>query len=766
MQKRELIRKLTQLLPSQFEELLFRLDVPSSISPSPMMPQIQRASELVRLVKSNALLSKLEAFLNEIDKKAPQSIVSPEKEVILSSGSEIGKYKLEALIAKGGFSEVWRARDDRGQLVALKVAKAPDALQSAILRRELQLLQSGKLQGVSAPIDMFSEGDKLYTVSEFHQGTSLNLWQAERRTLSQILLLYARIAEITDNLHSEGIIHRDLSPMNILVRPDSSPVIIDLGLAQRIERPDFLTSQRFFIGTASYVPAETFRGEPQLTTSSDIYSLGVMLYSALFGKLPRNIDDNQQDFVRMSMLGEFSEQFYDQIFLLRPLGLSDLIRSMLSYVPAQRPSSATVKQNLLEAIEKIEKIKNANLWIVPFDQATKNYLHSLLDIQIPDNRDQIRQSNHGSAELFERIATIERHLEKTARLTESLAIELQGLGSLKEEQLERVIRRSLVLALSELKMENPTSTPNVDKAVEFIASLTTKISTTSIEPEHVHVAILIALDEEFDQFLELIPQDYKAIRDEKYGGHDFTVQIPSARSMGYRCVARLIGSMGPETARGVAERLLDRWKPQVAVMLGIAASLDSDIKLGDVVVATQIDAYATTLKAKQNSSGFYLQHRGTVYSGDHVFLEVLKDLKHVHKQLFSDWQTRCYQELETILKLEHKAILNLKGLPDDLPKLHRVHLASGPVVGAAEAYTEWLQTRDGTIKALEMEAAGLAAAAHARRQPIRTLILRGISDFGDQRKTELDKLARGGVRKYAMRNAVRLFLALLQENLL
>ena len=108
-----------------------------------------------------------------------------------------------------------------------------------------------------------------------------------------------------------------------------------------------------------------------------------------------------------------------------------------------------------------------------------------------------------------------------------------------------------------------------------------------------------------------------------------------------------------------------------------------------------------------------------------------------------------------------------EGLVRGAPSITDAHLASGPVVGAAQQFTEWLRSkRDRNLKALEMESAGLMAAAVRRVEPARTLIIRGISDYGDKRKEQLDKVGEGALRRYAMRNATRLLFHLLETGVL
>jgi nucleoside phosphorylase len=285
----------------------------------------------------------------------------------------------------------------------------------------------------------------------------------------------------------------------------------------------------------------------------------------------------------------------------------------------------------------------------------------------------------------------------------------------------------------------------------------------SRQAQPVDLAIIIALAEEFEQLVDLLPAPPTPVRDEELGGYDYRFVFRGAVAE-HICVARFIGDMGPTKAQAITSQVLSKWKPAAAVMLGIAASLDSDdAKLGDVVVAQQVDAYAENLKAKPNSDGsFRLQHGGRVYSGDWGFVQECTHLKHAHRAAFEDWQGECTRDLAHLVEAAILEPLQTSGFMRTKPFLLPVHLASGPVVGATQAYSDWLHERDRSLKALEMEAAGFMAASQDRLAKTPTLVVRGISDFGDEQKKKLDTIGTGSVRKYAMRNAVR-FLWLLVD---
>lgn len=273
------------------------------------------------------------------------------------------------------------------------------------------------------------------------------------------------------------------------------------------------------------------------------------------------------------------------------------------------------------------------------------------------------------------------------------------------------------------------------------------------------IAVLVALDEEFEQLAKLVKFG-KGIAD-GHGGYYFPFTTPNVHGE-YRCIAKLIGEMGISAARGPAARMLDHWTPAVAVMVGIAASLDDGIKLGDVVMATQIDAYDSNSKVvATRRGGIEYQHRGTVFRGDPRLIAAIRDLRFAHEAEFDAFVSACAEECAALLS-DAQGKLPATEFLSPRPSVHRVHVASGSVLGSAAGFKRWLRRRDQTLKALEMEGAALAAAAEERQPQVTALVFRGISDFADERKRKLDSIASGGIRRYAMRNAVR-FLFLLAE---
>jgi nucleoside phosphorylase len=277
----------------------------------------------------------------------------------------------------------------------------------------------------------------------------------------------------------------------------------------------------------------------------------------------------------------------------------------------------------------------------------------------------------------------------------------------------------------------------------------------------VDVGIIIALAEELRVFQQQLPTRPTVEIDPRTGQHTYVFEHPAT---GAKCAFTLLGEMGPEAAILGTERLMTEWAPRTVVMLGIAAGIHHDVKVGDVVVANQIDSYLSLAKAQPGAhpGSFELFLGGSVYQGDYALVTRVRNLEFAAPEAFELWKKTCEEKLAKELKEPARAELVRKLLINPAPGLLDVHLASGPVVGAAQEFIQWLhKRRDRNCKALDMESSGLMEAALKRVEPGRTIVIRGISDYGDERKRELDALGQGALRRYAMHNATALLWTLL-----
>jgi serine/threonine protein kinase len=208
----------------------------------------------------------------------------------------IGKYHLLKEIGEGGMGSVYLAqREDLGNKAALKIVKK--GMDTAdLLRRfqtEQQILANLEHPNIARLLDNGKTDDGLpYYVMEYVEGETL-LKFAEKNQLStrERLEIFRKICSAVQYAHNRLVVHRDLKPSNILITKDNEPKLLDFGIAKVLtpEKSEIKgTATILGMMTPNYASPEQLRGET-VTTASDIYSLGVILYELLTGILPFNL---------------------------------------------------------------------------------------------------------------------------------------------------------------------------------------------------------------------------------------------------------------------------------------------------------------------------------------------------------------------------------------------------------------------------------------------------------------------------------------------
>ncbi len=209
-------------------------------------------------------------------------------------GTTLGNYQIQGLLGSGGMASVYQALDQRlGRMVALKVLSSATASQPGFVARFLQearLIASLRHPNIVQIYDLGEQDGHWYMVQELLPGPTLaeQLRDAAARhaTLSreQVLDIIRQLAAALDVAHAAGVIHRDVKPGNAIWN-GGTLVLTDFGIAKNTQLPADHTQTGIVIGTPSYLSPEQAQGQPP-TASSDIYSLGVLLYQLIAGKLP------------------------------------------------------------------------------------------------------------------------------------------------------------------------------------------------------------------------------------------------------------------------------------------------------------------------------------------------------------------------------------------------------------------------------------------------------------------------------------------------
>ena len=207
----------------------------------------------------------------------------------------VGPYRLERMIGEGGMGQVWLARRADGlyqRRVALKLLRPGLADPNLRLRftRERQILARLEHAHIARLLDAgISSDQQPYLALENVDGEPITDWcRARAPTVRQRIGLFLQVCEAVSHAHANLIVHRDLKPSNILVTPLDEVRLLDFGIAKLLDTPDAApdntrTGLRAF--TLHYAAPEQIRGEP-VTTMTDVYSLGVVLYELLVGAKP------------------------------------------------------------------------------------------------------------------------------------------------------------------------------------------------------------------------------------------------------------------------------------------------------------------------------------------------------------------------------------------------------------------------------------------------------------------------------------------------
>ncbi|HEY3008772.1 MAG TPA: protein kinase [Micromonosporaceae bacterium] len=210
---------------------------------------------------------------------------------MLTSGVQLsGRYRLDERIASGGMGDVWRGTDEvLGRTVAIKILLPALLEQPGFAERfrgEARTMATINHPGVVDVYDYGSDQSVAYLVMEYVDGDPLSrtLERVGRLTPARTMALVAQAADALHAAHEKGIVHRDVKPGNLLVRPNGTLVLTDFGIARSAVVAQ-LTAAGSVLGTASYISPEQAAGGTA-TAHSDVYGLGVVAYQCLAGHRP------------------------------------------------------------------------------------------------------------------------------------------------------------------------------------------------------------------------------------------------------------------------------------------------------------------------------------------------------------------------------------------------------------------------------------------------------------------------------------------------
>src|SRR6266404_2047580 len=209
----------------------------------------------------------------------------------LSAGVVLGgRYEIVSTLGQGGMGAVYKARDrEVDRMVALKVIRPELANQPEILSRfkqELILSRQVTHKNVVRIFDLGEADNIKFITMEFVEGRDLRtlLRDSVPVSLEQKVKIMIQVCRALSAAHSEGVVHRDLKPQNIMVENTGRVVVMDFGIAHSMEQAG-VTSTGAMVGTPAYVSPEQAKGE-KVDPRSDLYTLGIVFYEMLTGTAP------------------------------------------------------------------------------------------------------------------------------------------------------------------------------------------------------------------------------------------------------------------------------------------------------------------------------------------------------------------------------------------------------------------------------------------------------------------------------------------------
>ncbi|MCW2613807.1 MAG: serine/threonine protein kinase, partial [Frankiales bacterium] len=248
------------------------------------------------------------------------------------------RYRLEERIAVGGMGEVWRAADTvLGRVVAVKTLRPEfvgDADFRARFRAEAQHSARLSHPGIAAVYDFGETPDAAWLVMELVDGEPLSslLWRERVLPTDRVLDVVAQTAAALQAAHDGGVVHRDVKPGNLLVRPDGVVKVTDFGIASAAGSTP-LTQTGQLVGTALYVSPEQASGR-RAGPASDLYSLGVVAFECLSGARP--FPGEHPVAVVLAHLNDPPPDLPSEV----PPAVVALVQRLLAKDPADRPASA------------------------------------------------------------------------------------------------------------------------------------------------------------------------------------------------------------------------------------------------------------------------------------------------------------------------------------------------------------------------------------------------------------------------------------------
>lgn len=271
-------------------------------------------------------------------------------------GQTIGDYEIVAKLGAGGLGVVYEVRHlisqrhEAMKIMQADISGAPEMVER--FRREVQTLATLNHMNIAALHTAFYHENQLAMIMELIQGETLrNLQLKNSVTLSQVLDFVTQVLRALAYAHRMGVVHRDIKPQNIMITSENLVKLLDFGIALSVCSAN-ITQSGQLLGSVNYISPEQVSGG-KATAQSDIYSLGVVLYESLAGRLPISGANTYE--IMMAHVHKVPVPVYE-IAPGIPRALSDIAARALEKEPSRRFASA---EEFLRAIEAQVAVHNS-----------------------------------------------------------------------------------------------------------------------------------------------------------------------------------------------------------------------------------------------------------------------------------------------------------------------------------------------------------------------------------------------------------------------
>ena len=298
-----------------------------------------------------------------IEDPVVENLINDISEMPTLTGKNIGPYRIEKSVGRGGMGDVYLATDTRlDRLVAVK--KLPERLAADPL-----FVRRFRTEAKAAATIHHANVATLFSIEEFDERPWITMEYVEGKTLdavtppdgmelSRFLDIFTQVAEALRHAHERGVVHRDVKPGNIMITPDGTVKMLDFGLAQISDDSQVtetvsttLTQKGQILGTPSYMSPEQAQAD-KIDSRTDIFSLGVVMYEALSGARPFQGDSNAEV---ISNIIKTEPLPIEEIRPDLPTLISRLVTRCLQKRPSDRPQSMQEVRTILGEARRLAR---------------------------------------------------------------------------------------------------------------------------------------------------------------------------------------------------------------------------------------------------------------------------------------------------------------------------------------------------------------------------------------------------------------------------